>query len=260
MVEMPGGSAGGLPRRFVDKTVIVTGGASGIGAATARRFAGEGARVLVADVQERLGEDVAGEIRSWGGQAFARRCDVSSLADWHELVAEALARFSRLDVVHNNAYIIELSPTHELSEESWDRQIAVCLKQVFLSVKACLPHLLETDGVMINTSSVHSVLGFPHHSAYDAAKGAISALTRQLASEYGPRVRVNAVLPGAILTPAWDGTSEAEREAFAANTPARRLGRPEEVAAAVCFLASEDASFITGENLLVDGGWTITKA
>lgn len=161
--------------------------------------------------------------------------------------------------MHNNAYTFVEAVPHELEETDWDRQIAVCLKSVFLSVKACIPHLLASGGVMVNTSSVHALLGFRGNAAYDAAKGAICALTRQLAVEYGPRVRVNAVLPGAILTPAWEGSTQAEREGFARHTPAARLGRPEEVAAAVCFLASEDASFITGANLLVDGGWSIWK-
>lgn len=112
---------------------------------------------------------------------------------------------------------------------------------------------------MINTSSVHALMGFRRHAAYDAAKGAVSALTRELAADYGPRVRVNAVLPGGILTAAWDHTSAEEREQFARQTPAGRLGRPEEIAAAVCFLASDDASYITGANLVVDGGWSIWK-
>jgi len=155
--------------------------------------------------------------------------------------------------------MIVRGPTHELDERDWNRQMDVCLKQVFLSVKTAMPHLIEAHGVMINTSSVHALMGFSQHAAYDAAKGAISALTRQLAVEYGPDVRVNAVLPGGILTAAWDGVSEGEIAHFAGQAVAKRLGHPEEVAAVVAFLASEDASYITGEGVVVDGGWSITR-
>lgn len=245
--------------RFADKVVIVTGAASGIGAATARRFASEGARVVVADIQDGRGEAVAAEIRSGGGVALYRHCDVSALADWHALAGEAMRRFGHIDIVHNNAYTEVQGPTHELDELAWDRQIAVCLKSVFLSVKACMPHLLAAEGVMINTSSVHALFGFRRRAAYDAAKGAVCALTRELAAEYGPTVRVNAVLPGAILTPAWNDPTVEQQEEQVRQIVARRLGRPEEVAAAVCFLASDDASYVTGTNLVVDGGWSIWK-
>jgi NAD(P)-dependent dehydrogenase (short-subunit alcohol dehydrogenase family) len=245
-----------VSERFAGKVAIVTGGASGIGAATARRIAREGGSVVVADVQEELGAEVA---RSLDGRGVFQRCDVSSLADWRALADGALERFGRIDVVHNNAYIVRLQPTHELSEEDWDRQVAVCLKQVFLSVKTCMTHLVQTRGAMVNTSSVHAVMGFPLHSAYDASKGGICALTRELAAEYAPHVRVNAVLPGGIDTAAWTGRPQSEFDEFSRATPAGRLGTADEVAAAVCFLASADASYVTGASLLVDGGYTITK-
>ena len=245
--------------RFTEKVALVTGAANGIGAATARRFAAEGARVIIADVQDERGESVAAQIVATGGTAVYQHCDVSSLAEWQVLAALALQRFGRLDIVHNNAFTIVYAQAHELEERDWDRQIAVCLKAVYLSVKTCMPHLLAAGGVMINTSSVHALMGFRRHVAYDAAKGAISALTRELAAEYGPRVRVNAVLPGGIQTAAWEHNTPEEITRFEQQTPAGRLGQPEEIAAAVCFLASDDASYITGANLVVDGGWSIWK-
>lgn len=240
--------------RFAGRAVIVTGAANGIGAATAARFAAEGASVVVADVDAAAGEAVAQRI----GGSFVR-CDVSSADDWTALAATTIERHGGIDVVHNNAFTIVRGPTHELAEADWDRMIDVCLKQVFLSVKACMPALLERSGALVNTSSIHALVGFAEQAGYDAAKGGVSALTRQLAVEYGPGVRVNAVLPGAIETRVWDGVDTAGREAFAALTPARRFGTPEEVASAVCFLASEDAAYITGQNLVVDGGLGIMR-
>jgi NAD(P)-dependent dehydrogenase (short-subunit alcohol dehydrogenase family) len=239
-------------RRFEDKIAIVTGGASGIGAATAARLAAEGAMVVVADVA-----DPPPERRS--PNIAYQHCDVASLADWQALASETVRQFGKIDVVHNNAYAVVIGPTHELAEEEWDRQIDVCLKQVFLSVKTCMPQLLAVGGTIVNTSSVHALIGYLGYSAYDAAKGGVCSLTRQLAAEYGPRVRVNSVLPGAIATPAWDDLPTSARESAIENAPAKRLGTPEEVAAAVCFLASDEAAFITGAALVVDGGWTITK-
>jgi NAD(P)-dependent dehydrogenase (short-subunit alcohol dehydrogenase family) len=242
--------------RFDGKVAIVTGGASGIGAATARRFATEGAAVVVADLDVPSVDDATTPA---GLDIVYQRCDVARLPDWQELVETTLSEHGRIDIVHNNAYTVTIKPTDELEEDDWDRQIDVCLKQVFLSVKTCISHLRASRGSIVNTSSVHAAIGYPNYAAYDAAKGGVCALTRQLAAEFGPDVRVNAVLPGAIMTPAWDHTTDAERQGVCERTPARRMGRADEVAAAVCFLASEDASFITGASLAVDGGWTITK-
>jgi NAD(P)-dependent dehydrogenase (short-subunit alcohol dehydrogenase family) len=246
--------------RFAGRVAIVTGGASGIGAATVRRLASEGASIAIADLNEELGRSVADGVTGRGQAALFRRCDVSSLADWQALADDVLRRFGRIDIVHNNAAVpVGIGVTHDVREEDWDRQLAVTLKQIFLSVKTCMPSLMRVEGSMINTSSVHAVIGFAQHASYDAAKGAICAVTRSLAAEYAPRVRVNTILPGAILTPAWNEVSERERAENAWQTPMKRLGGPEEVAAVVSFLASEDASFITGASVVVDGGWSITK-
>jgi NAD(P)-dependent dehydrogenase (short-subunit alcohol dehydrogenase family) len=244
--------------RFSGKVAIVTGAASGIGAATARRLAAEGAHVVVADIQDDFGKAISSDISMKLGNATYQRCDVASLADWQRLGEQTQAQFGRMDIVVNNAYTLVEGPAHELAETDWDRQIDVCLKQVYLSARVCMPRLQAARGAMVNVSSVHALVGRHGHPAYVAAKGAICALTRQLAVEYGPRVRVNAVLPGAIDTPATVFTPEARAE-FEQHIVARRLGTADEVAAAICFLASGDASYVTGIMLVVDGGWSITK-
>jgi NAD(P)-dependent dehydrogenase (short-subunit alcohol dehydrogenase family) len=245
--------------RFTGRVALVTGAASGIGAATARRLAEEGASVVLADIDEAGAERIASELRDGGHTASAIRCDVSSADDWRAVAARVRERHGRLDVLHNNAFALEASPAHLLDERSWERQLAVDLSSVYLSVRTFLSDLRAVRGNIVSTSSVQALLGFRSHPAYAAAKGGIVGLTHQLAVEYGPEVRVNAVLPGPILTRAWESASAADMERAAAGTAAGRLGRPEEVAAAVAFLASDDASFITGTTLVVDGGYTVKK-
>lgn len=252
------GGAAAPAGRFDGRTAIVTGGAAGIGEATARRLAGEGASVVVADISPR-GEDVAAAIRQCGQQAVFARADVGSEEDWARLSEAARDAWGGIDILVSNAFTTEVRAAHEMSRASWDRQIAVCLTAAFLGVRACLPDLRERGGSVVVTSSVHALVGLPGHPAYAAAKGGLTALTRQLAVEYGPQVRINCVLPGPILTAAWDRVSEEGRRLSMDATVARRLGRPEEVAAAITFLASPDASFITGAGLVVDGGWSIVK-
>ncbi|MFI8770251.1 SDR family NAD(P)-dependent oxidoreductase [Streptomyces sp. R-07] len=245
--------------RFSGQTAVVTGAASGIGAASAARLAAEGAAVIVSDIADEAGEAVAAAIRADGGRAAYVRCDVSSESDWKALRAEAHSRFGPVGVLHSNAFVHTAAAAHELPVATWDREMAVNLRALYFATRVFLDDLRAERGSLVATSSVHADFGLPGYAAYAAAKGGMCALVRQLAVEYGPEVRFNSVLPGPILTDVWNDVDEEGRRLSADATALARLGRPEEVAAAVAFLASADAAYITGTNLVVDGGWTVKK-
>ena len=244
--------------RFDGRVVAVTGGASGIGAACVRRFADEGASVVVADVDEERGQAVAAELPN--GSVVFTRCDVSQQSDWQALRDLVIERWNRLDALHSNAFVQIPAPAHELDENAWDRMLDVNLKAAYLGTKVLVDLLAQANGSIVLTSSVNAYVGRPGRPAYAASKAGLSALGRQLAVEYGPQVRVNTVVPGAIVTPPWEAVPKEHRLATAGATAAGRLGEPEEVAAAVAFLASRDASYITGVDLVVDGGWLVVKS
>jgi NAD(P)-dependent dehydrogenase (short-subunit alcohol dehydrogenase family) len=244
--------------RFAGKTAIVTGGASDIGRATAARLAAEGARLVLVDLAGEV-DDAAARLRADGAAAHAVQGDVAEEDTWQRAASLARSAGGGTDVLVSNAAVNHRLPVHELSRAQWDTQLAVNLTAAFLGVRACLTDLIERRGSVVVTSSVHALIGLPGNPGYAAAKGGLTALTRQLAAEYGPAVRVNAVLPGPILTRAWDETSEEDRQRSIEQTVARRFGTPAEVAAAIAFLASADASYITGASLMVDGGWSIFK-
>jgi NAD(P)-dependent dehydrogenase (short-subunit alcohol dehydrogenase family) len=250
----PAGPAAHRPR-FSGTTAVVTGAASGIGAATARRLADEGASVVLGDIDDARGAALAREL---GPRARFVRCDVATPEGW-EALHRAAAATGGAHLLVSNAALQVKAPVHELPQELWQRHLDVGLTAAYLGVRAFVADLGGHAGSLVLVSSVHAVAGMPGHPAYAAAKGGLMALTRQLAVEYGPRVRVNCVVPGPILTPAWDTVPEEARRRSVAQTAAGRFGRPEEVASAIAFLASADATYITGTSLVVDGGWSVVK-
>jgi NAD(P)-dependent dehydrogenase (short-subunit alcohol dehydrogenase family) len=256
-------------RRFGGRVAIVTGAASGIGRAIALRLGEEGANVAVADRREEDGEETARMVRAASARAAFFACDVADSASVREMVAAVAAKEGRIDVLVNNAGIPgALAPADTLAEEDWDRVIAVNLRGVFLCCKYALRHLQASGkGAIVNIASTFGMVGAPATPAYAASKGGVIALTRQLAVDYGPRgIRVNAVSPGYIdtdmdqrrarMAPDEAAANLAAREAAAALQPLGRQADASEIAAAVAFLASDDASFATGAIVPIDAGCT----
>ncbi len=253
-------------KRLTDKVAIVTGGSSGIGRAIARLFAQEGAHVVIADVTEAVvegGPPVRDIIQADGSEALFVRCDVSLAGDVEGLFASALAQHGRVDILVNNAAVRAGKPLAETDEALWDQVMAVNLKGAYLCARAALRQMLtqpicgEARGRIVNISSQHGMIAAPEDFAYGVSKAGIVYMTRQIAADYAKQhIICNAVAPGKILTgkggravePRWLAYSEA-------RTPMPSLGTSLDVARAALFLASEEASFVNGHNLLVDGGW-----
>ena len=245
------------PRPFAGKAALIAGASRGIGAVTARAFADAGAAVVLAARDSRALEEVAGGIRARGGRALAVRADVGDAASVEHLVRQALDAFGRLDAALNNATDGPMpAPIAEIDPDEFDRGIRANLRGTFLCMRYEIPAMLRSGGgAIVNMASLAGVQGFPGLAAYVAGKAGIIGLTRVAALDYADQgIRVNVLAPGPILTDHLERAGEEAQRQAAQATPMRRVGRPEEVAAAVLWLCSEDASFITGATVPIDGG------
>jgi len=242
--------------RLADRTAIITGGAHGIGQATAHRFAAEGAAVMLADVEAQAGREVASAIQDDGGTAVFTETDVTDLDQVEKLVEATVERFGGLDVLVNNAGITRDATLKKMSEEAFDQVVDVNLKGVFNCTKAALPHLTESDaGRILNAASIVGRYGNFGQTNYVATKSGVIGMTKTWARELGrDGVTVNAVAPGFVDTDMMETVPDKIIDDLTDQTPLGRLGEPEDIADAYCFLASDDAAFITGAVLAVDGG------
>jgi NAD(P)-dependent dehydrogenase (short-subunit alcohol dehydrogenase family) len=246
--------------RLPSQVALVTGAASGIARAVAIRFAREGGAVMAADADERGGTDAVAEIRAFGGKAVFARLDVSAPEQVNQVVKRTVDELGDLHILFNGAGILSYGTALDTTEESWNRMMAVNLTGTFLCAKAALRHMVEKGrGVIINVASTtgsHDACA--RAAAYVTSKGGVTLLTRSMAIDYARQgIRVNAICPGPTDTPMLrNALTPDELEAFAKTFPMNRLGRPEEIAGAALFLASDDASFVTGAILHVDGGQT----
>ncbi|MDP9311713.1 MAG: SDR family oxidoreductase [Chloroflexota bacterium] len=250
--------------KLQDRVAVITGAGSGIGQAMALQFAREGARILAADINGDAAQQTAEMVTDAGGTCQSYAVDVTRPEQVRAMIDQALATYGQLDILCNNAGIGSTTDVVDCEPEDWDRVMTVNVKSVFLGCKYAVPRMVQQQrGVIINTASVAGMVGIVKRAAYCASKGAVIALTRQVAVDYVKQgIRVNCLCPGTVDSPwverllAQADDRVAARQALEARQPMGRLGTPEEVAAAALYLASDDAAFITGTGLVLDGGWT----
>jgi NAD(P)-dependent dehydrogenase (short-subunit alcohol dehydrogenase family) len=239
------------------KTVIITGARQGIGRGIALAFAKVGYNVIVSDINQEDCEKVVGEIEKLGADGLAVVCDVSKKVEVDSLVDSAVKKFGGVDVLVNNAGIYPFVPFEKMSEADWDKVITVNLKSIFLCSQAAAKAMKE-GGKIVSISSIAAFVGFEGLSHYCASKGGINGFTRALALELAPKkINVNVVAPGAIDTPGASGSNEEMVKQTIAAIPWKRMGKPEDIANAALFLASDAADYITGQVIVVDGGYTL---
>lgn len=252
-------------KRLANKVVAITGGAVGLGRAMALRMAGEGASVAILDILDEEGAALADQLTKDGRAAAFWRCNVASEAEIQATLNAVVQRFGRLDVLVNNAGVAGVNkPTHEITEAEWDWVQAINVKGVFFGTKHAIPHLRAAGGgSIINLSSIYGLVGGPDVPAYHASKGAVRLMTKTDAMLYAPdRIRVNSIHPGFIWTPMVEahlnslGDLEEGRRAVAALHPLGHIGEPDDVAWGAVYLASDEARFVTGSELVIDGGYT----
>lgn len=252
-----------MQRRFAGKSVLITGAGSrlGVGFAMAQLFAREGATVMLSDLDSAAIEAGAQAIEEEGGTAIAHVLDVSEVSAWESAVGALIARCGAVDVLVNNAGIYRADGVTDMSIESLDAQISINLKGTLLGCRAVVPHMRKAGGAIVNVSSITALTGFQKSVAYSATKGAVRSLTKSIAVDEAPfGIRCNSIHPGTIdtgMTRALIGPGDDAARALAAHIPLGRLGTPQDVAKLCIFLASDDASFITGGEFVVDGGQTI---
>lgn len=249
--------------KLKDKVAVVTGAGLGIGKGVAQVFAQEGAKVVVINRSAKNGEETVNEIKEAGGDAILAQCDVSNEDQVKEAINKTIDTYGRLDILVNNAGIGTYKTILDATSEEWDKCLAVNLKGVFLCSKYSIPHIQKIGkGAIINMSSVHAHATANGVAPYCASKGAITALTRNMAIDYGPVIRVNSIAPGWVWTPLIEGLfqeypdPQAMVKKVSERQVMKRMGTPEDIGQACAFLASDEASFITGTELFVDGGLT----
>lgn len=245
--------------RLAGKVVIITGAAMGQGAAEAKMFAQEGASIVATDMQEAKLQEVVGEITSAGGKAIAVKHDVASDSDWKNVVEKAVQAFGKVDVLVNNAGVSTDKKLDQFDLEHWNKVLNINLTGCIIGMKYVVPEMKKVGGgSIIHISSIAGLVALNYTNAYTASKGALRSLAKASAVELAPdNIRVNSVHPGIIVTPMiQEALDQGAQQMFEMGTPLPRLGRPEDIAYGVLFLASDESGFVTGTEMMIDGGWT----